>query len=173
MRDEPWRICDIQFDDPKVGIGLAPPFIIFGARFIARILGSRRLPDIFSGQRETALEQWTCCAAVNTLDEDRSDPIVTRREDRGKAAGGLRFAQKQIDKKTAGQACHWSARAVSGRIARFVIGEQRIERLVILCSAQPVGNCFVAQHSRHARESLEMVGAGIERRQQHKKEVDR
>src|SRR3546814_6257293 len=59
------------------------------------------------------------------------------------------------------------------RVTRFAVGEQRIERLVVLRAAQPFGHGLVAQHPRHAGERLQMVGPRVERREEDEQQVDR
>src|SRR3546814_5020705 len=58
LGDEPWRVRDIQFDDPQVGVGASAPVDIGGAgRRIGRFIGADRFPYITAGQRESPFEQ--------------------------------------------------------------------------------------------------------------------
>src|SRR3546814_19960498 len=56
--DELWRVRDIQFNDPQVGIGDSAPFDIGGAGLgLGRLLGADRFPQIAARKRESPLEQ--------------------------------------------------------------------------------------------------------------------
>src|SRR3546814_2318248 len=74
LGDEPWRVRDIQFDDPQVGVGASAPVDIGGAgRRIGRFIGADRFPYITAGQRESPFEQRAGHAAIAALDQDRSE----------------------------------------------------------------------------------------------------
>src|SRR5690606_40945768 len=108
--------------------------------------GPDRIPDIVATWREAPLEKGSRGAAVSALNKNISGPLIARREHGGESPRGLRPAEEQVDEETARQPAHGSiAGAASGRVTRFGIGKQRIERLVALRAAQPLGHGFVTQ----------------------------
>src|SRR5690606_11275033 len=70
--DESWRLCDIQFDDPEVGVGLSPPLAISSTRALAGVGGANGLPHTAAVRGEAPLEQRAGDAAIAALDEDGS-----------------------------------------------------------------------------------------------------
>ena len=173
--DESWRIRDIQFDDPQVWIRSAAPFDIGSARLRIRwVLGPHRLPHIAARCGKALLKQRPEGAAVAALDKNISRPLIARRKHGRESSRGFGPADKQIDEEAALQPRHGqSGGAASGRVTRFRIGEQRIECFVAFRAAQPLCDSLIAKHSGHARECLQMIGPGIERRQDDEEQVDR
>ena len=58
-------------------------------------------------------------------------------------------------------------------VAVALLGEQRIEHFRLLRRTQLFASRLIAQQPRHARQRLQMIGAGILRRQQQKHEIHR
>ena len=170
--DEPFGVRDIQFDRPQILVESCP----FGEeirnfRGFGRFGRARPAPSIVAVEVENPLEAGEVPAARADQQEQRPALLVALAEDGREIAVGLGPAQDRRRLRDASEAGR-SRRAASGGVALIGPEQHRGQRIAAARAAHLLERRAVADDPADRGQRLQMLGAGIGRRQQQEDEVD-
>lgn len=117
--DEPFTICDIQFDDPQIGVlGLTPVQVIIDKSFIFSVFSARLSPIAVSIGAWHAFENPPVCAIFRTNYNDCSGFAFTLVEHGGETASTRNLAQQARYFEVCGEPrCHAGRVSPAGQAA--------------------------------------------------------